>query len=437
MAGVRPLEDSSVSNARNLCTAQAIGARLVREALWHAGRCNWLGMLGEETQTQGSRPGVKYGALGPDLYAGTSGVALLLAELYAVSSDRALRRTALGAMRQALQWAEAIPSSVRLGLYAGWVGIAYAAVRVALLVDEPGLLQRATRLLRSARRCTATEHEYDLIGGNAGAVAALIALHGQLQESWLLDFAAQLGDELVQAARETPGGGSSWPSVTMRWRHHLTGFSHGAAGIGFALLELHRATADVAYRRVAERAFVYEQRWYDTGTRNWADLREVQVRRARCGGQLPAATFWCHGAPGIALSRARAYSVLGTTTYRTEALNAQRTTRVTVEALLATSSSDFSLCHGLAGLADVLSVVGPVVDSSEEETRWLVQRVAERGIQWSLAAGMMWPCGTGAGETPGLMLGLAGIGWFYLRVANPSFPSVLVVGGEQAAKRGN
>jgi lantibiotic biosynthesis protein len=125
--------------------------------------------------------------------------------------------------------------------------------------------------------------------------------------------------------------------------------------------------------------------------------------------------------------------VLGTTTYRTEALNAQRTTRETVEVLLATSSSDFSLCHGLAGLADVLSVVGPVLDSSEEETRSLVQRVAERGVQWSSDAGMIWPCGTGAGETPGLMLGLAGIGSFYLRVANPSFPSVVVVGGEWSA----
>jgi lantibiotic modifying enzyme len=37
-----------------------------------------------------------------------------------------------------------------------------------------------------------------------------------------------------------------------------------------------------------------------------------------------------------------------------------------------------------------------------------------------------WPCGTHTGETPNLMLGLAGIGYFYLRLAQPQVPSVLL-----------
>ncbi|MDR3531448.1 MAG: lanthionine synthetase LanC family protein, partial [Rhodopila sp.] len=40
-----------------------------------------------------------------------------------------------------------------------------------------------------------------------------------------------------------------------------------------------------------------------------------------------------------------------------------------------------------------------------------------------------WPCGVpGGGETPGLLLGLAGIGYFYLRLHSPSeVPSILLV----------
>jgi lantibiotic modifying enzyme len=40
--------------------------------------------------------------------------------------------------------------------------------------------------------------------------------------------------------------------------------------------------------------------------------------------------------------------------------------------------------------------------------------------------GVSWPCGTHSGETPNLMLGLAGIGYFYLRLAVPQVPSVLL-----------
>ena len=40
-----------------------------------------------------------------------------------------------------------------------------------------------------------------------------------------------------------------------------------------------------------------------------------------------------------------------------------------------------------------------------------------------------WPCGLpGAGETKNLMLGTAGIGYFYLRLADPKLPTVLMIG---------
>jgi len=40
-----------------------------------------------------------------------------------------------------------------------------------------------------------------------------------------------------------------------------------------------------------------------------------------------------------------------------------------------------------------------------------------------------WPCGVlGGGETPNLMLGLSGIGYFYLRLHDPAnVPSVLIL----------
>jgi hypothetical protein len=44
-----------------------------------------------------------------------------------------------------------------------------------------------------------------------------------------------------------------------------------------------------------------------------------------------------------------------------------------------------------------------------------------------LARGSPWPSGAHGGATPCLFLGLAGIGRFYLRLAKPELPSLLVV----------
>ena len=54
---------------------------------------------------------------------------------------------------------------------------------------------------------------------------------------------------------------------------------------------------------------------------------------------------------------------------------------------------------------------------------------AQRGIQFHHTPRAPWPCGVqGGGETPSLLLGLAGIGYFYLRLSSlDTIPSVLMV----------
>src|SRR5687768_2211057 len=114
-----------------LAVAERIGRRIYREAIWHSGACNWVGAEPLErldgTNAQGP---LTYRALTADLYSGTTGVALFLAELHAATGDLDARRTALGAIRQALSQLDGIAPNVRLGLFTGWSGIAYAAARL-------------------------------------------------------------------------------------------------------------------------------------------------------------------------------------------------------------------------------------------------------------------------------------------------------------------
>src|SRR4029453_1464936 len=78
----------------------------------------------------------------------------------------------------------------------------------------------------------------------------------------------------------------------------LTGFSHGAAGIGWALVKLGLTTVDERFVDGGLAGFAYERGEYRPDPHNWPDHR---VAAGDPAGRLCA---WCHGAAGIGLARA-------------------------------------------------------------------------------------------------------------------------------------
>jgi lantibiotic modifying enzyme len=386
-------------------TAEEIGAVLTREAVWHNNQCTWMGVVPDEGNRSGSG-GLTYAPLSLDLYGGTAGVAWFLAALYAVTREPQLRRTALGAIRQALARTDTLPPHGRLGLFTGWGGMALAAAHLGTLLSEEALLEHAARLVRRSAAETADASEFDLLSGRAGAIAALVILREILNDTQPQEFAVRLGDELCRSAVDADGG-LSWPGPGALRVRNLTGFSHGTAGAGYALLELYGATGDERYRATANRTFGYERQWFDAGARNWPDFRRSRSQRAQRSRPATFATTWCHGAPGIALSRLRAVELTGDRSARS-------------------GKANWSLCHGLAGNAEVLLIGRDVLGERWNGVAALAREVAHGGIERYAKRGHAWPCGT-SGDTPNLMLGLAGIGYFYLRLVNPAIPSILLL----------
>jgi lantibiotic modifying enzyme len=88
---------------------------------------------------------------------------------------------------------------------------------------------------------------------------------------------------------------------------------------------------------------------------------------------------------------------------------------------------DFTLCHGRAGNAELLIYAAEA--RGDEAARAVALAVGRQGTEAFRRNDLPWPCGVpGGGETPNLMLGLAGIGYFYLRLYDPvNVPSVLIV----------
>jgi hypothetical protein len=403
-----------------LAVATEIGGRLVAEAVWHRDRCNWLGLL---PHVYGAgQIGLSYGALGHDLYDGTSGIALFLAELHCLTGDDAMRRTALGAIRQALRAVnDAGPLSI--GLYTGSLGVAFAAASVGILLSEEALAARARHLVGRIARDPAAARGFDFLSGRAGGVTALLVLHEAIGEGRFLDLALRLGNDLIRSAEKTACGWS-WRSDDGVSHRNLTGLSHGAAGAAHALVELFDLTGEQAYRTAAEEALGYERAWFSEEAGNWPDFRE-QPRRRKPARHGTFRTQWCHGAAGIALSRLRAQEVLGEVGCHEETRLALATTERDTLAALQQGTLSYCLCHGLGGNADVLLEGREVLSGGGD----VAKAIGTAGMVAHSRTDVPWPCGipVPGRETPGLMLGLAGIGHFYARLALPALIPTLLL----------
>jgi Lanthionine synthetase C-like protein/HopA1 effector protein family len=371
--------------------AVQIGDRLVRNAVWHANRCTWIGYISEGQQV--------FGSLGSDLYSGTSGIAWFLAELFHVTGKEEFRRTAEGAIRQSFKNASTSSHELGVGLYGGWAGIAYACWRCASLLNLPELCA-VPSAVNQLRKMLSDSKAADIVSGLAGAILCLLLLGEE-------ELARDYGSLLVGCARRSRGA-FSWKTTEKSSHSHLTGFAHGTAGIAFSLATLYKATGCPDYREAVLGALAYERGYFNSDLGNWPDFRGTRNRRE----PLQYSCGWCHGAPGIALSRHLCASIFATeveNTLLSERDVALETTRAALIKGL-NRKTDFCLCHGMAGNADILALIGL------DEDRELVEQVGHLGLERLEA------------DSPahlGLMTGLAGIGHFYLRLHDKSIPSPL------------
>ena len=403
--------------------AHAIARRICRDAIWSDGFCNWVGPFIDSMNVWD----VRHKSFGPDLYSGTSGVALFLAAAAQSGGDRLVRKSAEGAARHAYRHAAEFAPALSSGVYSGKLGIAWALVRTGELLEEPAWTELGIAMLEELPP-ELPGSGLDLMSGYAGAIPVLLDLSHRCAHPVWIDLAERWGDKLEGAAVKSSEGWS-WKTIELPANvaaRNLTGFSHGTAGIGWAFLELHAATGEPRFRTAADEAFRYERTFYSPEHENWPDFRDYLRPPGGPSGPI-FGTAWCHGAPGIALSRIRAWRLTGSAEARAETEIAIRTTQRALETPEALRIG-FSLCHGCAGNADVLLEAARELEAPA--LRETAERIGQAGIEQFEAQRLTWPCGLpGAGETKNLMLGTAGIGYFYLRLGNPALTTVLMIGG--------
>lgn len=350
-----------------------------------------------------------------DLYGGTSGLALFLAAVDRFvegSTYRELSLAALEPVRRALRnRPDRLADDLALGGATGLGSIVYSLVRVSSLIDEPGLVDDAQAVVSCfSDQRIAQDVNLDVMGGSAGALLGLLALHDlRPDHQRILDRARACAQHLLDTRTASAAGPRAWASFDGRL---TTGFSHGAAGIAYALLRLHARDPDPRLVEAAVEAIEYEATTYSPENRNWADYWRRDEPLYVCS--------WCHGAPGIGLAR------LG----GLEGLDTPRVRQDIELALDSTLSFGLQLidhlCCGNLGRADMMLQAGltlsrpELVDAAREHAAKALRRAEASG---GFILNSLLPRGV---HSPGLFQGTAGIGYELLRLAAPDqLPSVL------------
>jgi hypothetical protein len=257
-----------------------------------------------------------------------------------------------------------------------------------------------------------------------------------------------MGEHLLAMAWREPIGWSWDASPTPTCIRHLTGLAHGAAGFGHAMLELSAWTGDGRYRFAGEQAFRYEGAFVDERTGMWTDLRHRslnlafydnrvdELRADLRSGNRPAPptphamVAWCHGGPGIGLTRLRAHARTGDARHLRDVELALDATVRAFEGVPA----NYSLCHGHSGNAEFAVEAGPVLARPDAATTAL--ELTRDACERFELGGRPWRCGTAGGlADPGLMLGEAGIGYALLRLFAPATPTLLIGGSTEEGLR--
>jgi type 2 lantibiotic biosynthesis protein LanM len=354
-------------------------------------------------------------SLQSDLYTGLGGVAVFLAAAARVSGSGELAKlahdTVRGLRRKLATDGPRLADLIGIGGATGMGSVVYGLTHMGRTLGDASLLAdagRAAALITPER--IAGDTTLDVCDGVAGALMALVTLYEATHDTVALDRARLCGKHLARSAVRAGEGTAGWVTILDKV---MVGFSHGVAGIVYALLRLHAVTGDEAMRDLARAAIAYEDGLFDPRAGNWPDLR-------RSGGDAFETASWCHGGAGITLGRLGGLASLDDPAVRRDIERG-----VALMLRRPVYNVDYACC-GNAGLVDILLTASQRIGRADAreaalERAWrVVARARARGayaLDPVLPKQML---------NPSFFQGVAGVGYTLLRLARTELPSVLL-----------
>ncbi|ADB40213.1 lanthionine synthetase LanC family protein [Spirosoma linguale] len=359
------------------------------------------------------------------LYSGTAGVIHFLMELYLVTNDPNLEEYIHGGLRWLIHHSKSSGLD-SYSMFTGRLSVALCFLRAASQFNNPNYLNFAYSSLESVESFL-TSSTNDLINGISGCLLGLVHFYHHTKDESILPLVFKFIDRLLQNCRFLRD--SVYWDLTKDHTQPLCGFSHGLAGIGFCLLEVGHYFNLPFLTDLAQKTYQAENYHFQPHKLNWPDFRkgsyskkdENEFRRSLINKDLypfikeKFMFAWCHGAPGIGLSRLRAHQITGNKTWLNDLEMAITSTSHDLDN---TGINSYCLCHGGAGNADLL--IEAFLYTNKQDYFEAALKVGKKALQQKEQLGYYRPGSLTDKPDAALFTGTSGVGLFYLRLLFPS-----------------
>lgn len=419
------MDDTTINNKEEIGLQERIerlideiAEYLLKTAVVMDDDISWMKMIGEKP--------IIYAPVGMDLYDGLPGIAVFLAQLqmeekYAKYGE--IYRKVIAKMfaytKEEVKQSVCLPEGKCTGALIGEGSVILAYVWLYRITKEERFLEYAELHAGVLKVIWERDEQLDFLSGNAGAMYVLCILYEVTHKDEYVRLAEEIADWLWTKAACTPKG-YGW--ILEEGGVPLTGMSHGNSGFMLAYTKLYEITGNGRYMDIIQKLHQYETANYDAEEGNWLDFRG---QKDSADKELHTQSSWCHGAPGILLSRLKLAEIEGYPL----AEEVQEDIRNAVNALIhAEYQNGMCLCHGRCGNLEIMEQVleymseyGRMKECRNEseqggmdslETKWEDFKVKRNELLYEVIRLLEKKSGFRVSEWyhPGFMNGISGIG---------------------------
>lgn len=292
-------------------------------------------------------------SIGMNLYDGIPGVAVFYALLKQKSKAKNVSDVLQNLDRLMFSYTDDViagkkEKSCQTGMFAGEGSIVYGYLLLYQITGRTEYLYYAEKHVITVKMIAEDNTDFDLLSGNAGGIVVLAKLYQITNNFDYVRYAINIGEELWEKSVPMEQG-RGW--ICTGQEVPLAGMAHGNSGFILAYAYLLQLTGDEKYVNHITQLLSYEDSLYSIEKCNWFDLRKREGK-AGVRGMMNA---WCHGAPGILLSRIK---LLECSEFQeNEQVRADISNGI--RALMNwETEKNFCICHGLAGCYWIMKMCG-------------------------------------------------------------------------------
>lgn len=389
-----------------------IADKMIKDSIYNSEGTEqtWFGLMiigKEEVLT-------RFSSIEYDLYKGNSGIALFFAYLAIATGEEKYKESALRVIKSCVDLLESLDEysdeDKDIGAFTGISGVIYAVFYVGEILGINKFKDIAYKSTNYLVKDIKSNNEFDIISGCSGALAVLLSLYEKTTDA---EIKASLMINCNIIAEHIINNITKYEDMLL-WGQYgknegYTGFAHGTSGITSTLIRYYSHSKDPRIHKIINGTLRFESHLFSSETNNWKLSIQDNAK----------SVAWCHGASGILLNR----SLLLKYGYENKE-DIMTDIKYALETVIEHGFGfNYILCHGDTGNLSSIYQLAEVMNDEE------LKKYCDSTLDslFNKYVKNNWDQNTfRSANMYGLMIGLAGLGYFMLKYGcNQDMPNLL------------